>query len=92
MNVKGSQDIPLPGEIHVADLRPITGQECVGNPIDDKLANAARRPGAKHTSVGPGCVRVRTPDDREWHQAHRRPNRPNPNRFNKPGIRPICKM
>ena len=64
----------------------------VKNPMDENLANAARRPGAKRTCVGPGCVRVRTPDDREWHQAHRRPNRPNPNRFNKPGIRPIRKM
>ena len=92
LNVKGSEEIPLPGEIHVADLRPITGQECVENPMDEDLASTARQPGATRTCTGPGCVRVRTPDDREWHQAHRRPNRPNPNRFNKPGIRPICKM
>ena len=56
------------------------------------IASTAR---ANSTGTGPTTVKVRTPDDREWHQATRRqnrPNRPNPNRFNTPGIRPDRKL
>ena len=93
LNVKGSEKVPLPGEIHVADLRPITGQECVENNTDrDRLPSTAGQANTSSMPIGPACVRVRNPDDREWHQATRRPNRPNPVRFKEPGIRPTRKM
>ena len=94
LNLKGHQNTPAPGYIHVADLRPITGQECVGSTSCELTANSATVLG-NNTGVGPAMVKVRTPDDREWHQATRRPNRPNrpnPSRFNKPEIRPKRKM
>ena len=87
LNLKGHQNTPAPGYIHVADLRPITGQECVGSTSCESTANSAIVL-RNNTGVGPVMVKVRTPDDREWHQATRRPNRPNPSRFNKPEIRP----
>ena len=94
LNLKGHQNTPTPGYIHVADLRPITGQECVGSTSCDTAITASNAM-MNSTGIGPATVKVRTPDDREWHQATRRPNRPNrpnPSRFNKPEIRPIRKL
>ena len=77
----------------MANLHPITGQECVENDTDrDRLPSTAGQPNTSSMSIGPAYVRVRNPDDQEWHQATRRPNRPNPVRFKESGIRPTHKM
>ena len=54
LNVPGSEDLPLPGEIPMTNFVQITGQECV----------EACRTG----NTGTEARRVGFPDDQEWHQ------------------------
>ena len=54
LNIPGSKDVSLPGEIPITNFVQITGQECV----------EACRTG----NSGTEAKRVSFPDDQEWHQ------------------------
>ena len=68
LNLPGAEKIPAPGEIHVNNFLPIPGQECV------EASGGTRLNGTGHEHGR--CVKVKFPDDREWHQAVGRPKRP----------------
>ena len=68
LNIPGSEDVPLPGEIPMTNFVQITGQECVEATSGTRLNGTGHEHGR--------CVKVKFPDDREWHQAIGRPKRP----------------
>ena len=84
LNLPGAEKIPTPGEIHVNNFLPIPGQECVEATSGTRLNGTGHEHGR--------FVKVKFPDDREWHQAVSKAKKPDSSRmqFQHAGNRPEC--